>query len=153
MYGRNSGDFTGSRDSLPPEPAELARCRSCWRVQTSPSLGRGRVRWVTSTAPRHAATPRTVLRGRAAAGGDAEHAHRLEAEAELLAAVGGSDVQAGELADALEAVADGVAGGGKAPGGGRGGGVGLQGTPRRGPPGGARPPRVGGEGARRSPGE
>ena len=46
---------------------------------------------------------------RAAAVGDAEHAHRLEPERELLAAVGRADVEPGELPHALEAVADRVA--------------------------------------------
>ena len=41
--------------------------------------------------------------------GDAEHAHRLQAEAELLAALGRRDVVAAELLDPLEAVADRVA--------------------------------------------
>src|SRR3954468_19652342 len=41
--------------------------------------------------------------------GDAEDPHRLQPEAQLLAAVRRADVQAGELADALEAVPDRVA--------------------------------------------
>ena len=42
----------------------------------------------------------------ARAGGDAEHAHRLQTEAEALAAVGRGDVQPAEVAHALEPVAD-----------------------------------------------
>src|SRR4051812_18599383 len=46
------------------------------------------------------------LRGRALRRRDAQHAHRLQPEAEPLAAVGGGDVEAGQLAYALEPVAD-----------------------------------------------
>src|SRR4051794_1247698 len=44
---------------------------------------------------------------------DAEHLHRLEAEPELLAAVGGADVEPRQLLHPLEPVANGVAGGGE----------------------------------------
>ena len=57
----------------------------------------------------HAAAAGAGLGGRAARGGDAEHAHRLQAEAELLAAVGGGDVEPGQVLHALEPVADRVA--------------------------------------------
>ena len=57
------------------------------------------------------------LVGGAAGRGDAEHAHRLEAEREALAAVGRADVELGQLADAVEAVADRVAVGEEALGG------------------------------------
>src|SRR4051794_36560654 len=96
--------------------------------------------YADSAAPRDPSAARALLRRGAATGRDAQHAHRLEAEAELLATVGGADVQAGELADALEAVADGVAGGGETPGGGRGGCRRPQGTPPRGGPGRLLPP-------------
>ena len=75
------------------------------------------VRGRPSGRPRHAVL--RLARDAAAAGaglgrgparrGDAEHAHRLQAEAELLAAVGRGDVEAGEVAHALEPVADRVA--------------------------------------------
>src|SRR5680860_1646544 len=60
-------------------------------------------------AARNLAAPGTRFLGRAAGRGDAQHSHRLEAEAELLAALGGGDVVAAEVAYALEAVADRVA--------------------------------------------
>src|SRR5947208_14950804 len=40
---------------------------------------------------------------------DAQHLHRLEAESELLAPVGGSDVEPRQLLDPLEAIANGMA--------------------------------------------
>ena len=62
----------------------------------------------TLPLPRRARPSCPALR-RAAGGLDAEDAHRLQAEAELLAALGGAQVVAAELADALEPVADRVA--------------------------------------------
>src|SRR5829696_1299045 len=63
---------------------------------------------VLRAAP-HAAGARARLAGGALRRGDAEHAHRLEPEAEALAAVRRADVEAGEVAHPLEAVAHGVA--------------------------------------------
>src|SRR5262245_11467729 len=57
----------------------------------------------------HLAALGAGLERRAAWRGDPEDAHRLEAEAELLAALGRGDIVAAELADTLEAVADRVA--------------------------------------------
>ena len=57
----------------------------------------------------HAAALGPGLGGRPARRGDPEHAHRLQAERELLATVAGADVEPAQLAHALEAVADGVA--------------------------------------------
>src|SRR3954447_11483939 len=51
---------------------------------------------------------RARLGGGAARGDDAEHAHRLPPEAELLAAVGRRDVEPGQVLRALEPVAHGV---------------------------------------------
>src|SRR6478752_9870502 len=58
-------------------------------------------------APRHAPRAGAVLGGGAAGGGDAKHAHRLQAETELLAAVARAHVEPGELAHALKPVVDG----------------------------------------------
>ena len=57
----------------------------------------------------HAPAAGARLGGRPARRGDPQHPHRLEPERQLLAPVGGGDVEAGQLADALEAVADRVA--------------------------------------------
>ena len=65
----------------------------------------------TQSSPRRAdlAAAGAGLERRTAGGGDAEHAHRFEAEAELLAALGRGDVVAAELAHPLQPVADRVA--------------------------------------------
>ena len=95
----------GGRDSNPDsQDQNLMSCR--WTTPQRDFIVRHHDR---REPARH--TPRACARlgGGAAGGGDAEHAHRLQAEAELLAAVAGADVQAGELAHALEAVVDRVA--------------------------------------------
>src|SRR5689334_24289557 len=61
------------------------------------------------TLVRHLAGLGAVLRRRTLRRGDAEYAHRLQAEAEALAAVGRGDVEAAQLLHALEPVADRVA--------------------------------------------
>src|SRR5215475_12393248 len=58
---------------------------------------------------RHSAAFGARLMRRAARRGDAEDAHGFEAEAELLAALGGGDVMAAELFHPLQPVADRVA--------------------------------------------
>src|SRR5829696_8796076 len=60
-------------------------------------------------APGNLAAFGARLQGWASRRGYAEDSHRLQAEAQLLATLGGGDVVAAELADALEAVADRVA--------------------------------------------
>src|SRR6185312_9296045 len=85
----NASDALGA--NLPHEPGRTARFGGELAV-----LG----------VPRDAAAPGAGLRGRSAGGRDAEHAHRLQAEAELLAAVGGGDVEPGQVAYALEPIAD-----------------------------------------------
>src|SRR5215213_1750825 len=60
-------------------------------------------------AARHPSAARAALRRGPARGGDPEHPHRLEPEAELLAPVGRGDVQPGQVAHPLEPVADRVA--------------------------------------------
>src|SRR2546421_3234752 len=70
----------------------------------------GRVRLGTApSAPRDATALGAGLERRARGGRDAEHAHRLEPEAQLLAPVARADVVAGELAYPLQAVVDRVA--------------------------------------------
>src|SRR5215210_7558779 len=59
---------------------------------------------VLGPAPDAAALGARLRRG-ATRRGDPQHAHRLEPEPELLAAVRRGDVEAGEVADALEPVA------------------------------------------------
>src|SRR5215204_7397020 len=63
---------------------------------------------VLRAAP-HAAGAGPRLAGGALRRGDAEHAHRLEPEAQALTAIGRADVETGEVAHALEPVADRVA--------------------------------------------
>src|SRR6187402_65316 len=56
--------------------------------------------------PRHLAGLRARLGHRWARCADTQHPHRLESEAQPLAAIGRADVEAGQLAHALEPVAD-----------------------------------------------
>src|SRR3954447_20868917 len=95
--------------------ATAARRGSTWASESTPHSYHGPARppvrpllAVLGPAP-HAAGGRAGLARRAPGRGDAEDAHRLEPEAEALAAVGRAHVEAGEVAHALEPVADGVA--------------------------------------------
>src|SRR6202167_1887222 len=102
----------GGRDSNPDsQDQNLVSCR--WTTPQRAGHILARRADLRSRAPRgapwHAPAFRARLRGGAARGGDAEHAHRLQTEAELLAAVAGADVEARELAHALEPVVDRVA--------------------------------------------
>ena len=56
--------------------------------------------------PRHAAALGAGLVGGADRSTDAEHPHRLQAEAQLLASLGGGDVVPAEVAGALEHYAE-----------------------------------------------
>src|SRR6476661_8490511 len=64
---------------------------------------------LTLRSTRNTAAAGPVLRRRAPAVSEPEDAHRLEPEGQLLAPVGGPDVQPAELLDPLQAVPDGVA--------------------------------------------
>ena len=105
------GMLAALEGALRPRPSG-ARHRPL-RVAGEVAAPRSRPR---SPAPlaRHATALGTRLARGAARRGDPEHAHRLQAERQLLAAVGRGDVEAGELAHALEPVADRVAVGDRA---------------------------------------
>src|ERR1700761_5943841 len=76
---------------------------TCWPI-TPPRTGFAAYSVLARTGD--LATAGTRLERRAAGRGDPQHAHRFEAEAELLAAFGRGDVVAAELPHALQPVAD-----------------------------------------------
>src|SRR5690242_19953610 len=82
--------------------------------------------FIARTLPGHPSALGPALVSRTAWWRDPQDPHRLEAQRQLLAAVGGGDVQAGQLPHALEPVADRVAVGERAGGGGVHVGVAFQ---------------------------